>query len=406
MLLLYTGKGCPTCLRQGLCLPRYVHHKSIYRSFSSQRHPAPAGIHVVPTLHPEVTHHLTPTYALTPDLATSLISSATLVKPEWLNTVLTSAQAEAGELSSLEENFVLPPTSKFRPTFSPSLPSRLKKYDAWEPNEERLKMFTNHRFVFVGERGAEAPGVFKELVKRGEGDYECYPADGGRDGFRKVLSKARARGAVVVLVAAQGGIVAAVGKDGWTEFVEEARKSVSAFFVRSSGRTHRSTASFELKFILPEKLVEAVMFADVNYVDSAVGSEDGVYILIMAKFIFTLTFIRPLVHQESVLPDVIPNTIEDEPSVAQSNYKDKPPPEPEPEPEPAPAPPPRRRLTRRATSRASSRAPSPPAAASSAQLEPVEEAPAPVVEAVEEAPPPEAPQPRRVCISVCIAHIY
>ncbi|KAI0808103.1 hypothetical protein C8Q74DRAFT_1363528 [Fomes fomentarius] len=326
------------------------------------KHCASLGIHVVPTLHPEVTHHLTPTYALTPDLATSLISSATLVKPDWLNTVLSSAKAEAGELSSLEENFVLPPTSKFRPTFSPSLPSRLKKYDAWEPNEERLKMFTNHRFVFVGERGAEAPGVFKELVKRGEGDYECYPADGGRDGFRKVLSKARARGAVVVLVAAQGGIVAAVGKEGWTEFMEEAR-------------------NFDLKFIPPEKLVEAVMFADVNYIDSTVGSED--------------------VQQESVLPDVIPNTIEDEPSVVQSKYKDKPAPpvaEPEPEPEPASAPPPRRRLTRRATSRASSRAPSPPAAASSAQLEPVKEAPAPVAEAVEEAPPPEAPQPRRTLV--------
>ena len=46
------------------------------------------GIHIVPTPHPDVTHHLTPTYTLTPAIATSLISAVTLVKPDWLNTLL------------------------------------------------------------------------------------------------------------------------------------------------------------------------------------------------------------------------------------------------------------------------------------------------------------------------------
>ena len=85
-------------------------------------------------------------------------------------------------------------------------------------------MFRTYRFVFVGEKGAEAPSALKELVRRGEGEYECYAANGGRDGFRKVLSKGKARGTTLVLVATQGAIVAAVGKDGWAELVEEARR--------------------------------------------------------------------------------------------------------------------------------------------------------------------------------------
>ena len=55
------------------------------------------------------------------------------MKPEWLKAVLSAGTAEEGELSSLEEQFILPPTSKFRPSFQSSLPSRLKKYDMWEP---------------------------------------------------------------------------------------------------------------------------------------------------------------------------------------------------------------------------------------------------------------------------------
>ena len=75
----------------------------------------------------------------------------------------------------------------------------------------------------MGEKGAEAQSALKELVRRAEGDYECFAADKGRDGFRQVLSKGKARGAIIVPVATQSGIVAAVGKEGWTALVEEAR---------------------------------------------------------------------------------------------------------------------------------------------------------------------------------------
>ncbi|KAI0696983.1 hypothetical protein C8T65DRAFT_743374 [Cerioporus squamosus] len=303
---------------------------------------ATLGIHLVPTLHSDVTHHLTSKYDLTAPIASSLISVVTLVKPEWLAAILTVGQAEAGELSSLEEHFVLPPTSKFRPSFQPALPSRLKKFDLWEPNEERVGMFRNRRFIFVGEKGAEAPGVLKDLVKRAEGDYECLAIDKAREGLKQVLAKGNARSATLVLVAKQDGMTAAIGKEKWAGFVEEAR-------------------SFELKFIHPDKIVEAVVHADVSYVDCSVGAED--------------------IQEESVLPDVIPNTMDDEPSVVQTNA-----PEPAPEPEPEPQPAPRRKLTRRATSRASSRAPSPP---------PVS-APEPVPEKIAApAPAEEAPAPTR-----------
>ncbi|KAI1789315.1 hypothetical protein LXA43DRAFT_585318 [Ganoderma leucocontextum] len=312
---------------------------------SAIRECAQLGIHLVPTPHPDVTHHLTSAYTLTPAIATSLISAVTLVKPEWLNTLLTSGRSdEPGELSLLEEHFVLPQTTKFRPSFSPSLPQQLKKYAVWEPNEERAGLFRGHRFIFVGEKGAETPNAMKELVKRGEGDYECLAAANGKDAFRQVLAKGRARNATLVPVATRDSVVAAVGRDGWSGLVQEA-------------------TSFELKFVVPEKIVEAVVHADVSRVDATCNPDE--------------------VPEDSPLPDVVPNTIEDEPSIVDGNTVVPPrrvPAAREPEPEAAPSPPaataPRRKLTRRATSRASSRAPSPPPEPPSQQA--IQEEPAPM----------------------------
>ncbi|KAM5532461.1 hypothetical protein V8D89_013877 [Ganoderma adspersum] len=326
---------------------------------SAVRECAELGIHIVPTPHPDVTHHLTPTYTLTPAIATSLISAVTLVKPDWLNALLASGRSdEAGELSLLEEHFILPQTTKFRPSFSPSLPPQLKKYGVWEPNEERSALFRGRRFVFVGEKGAETQNAMKELVKRGEGDYECFAAANGKDAFRQILAKGRARKATLVPVATRHSVTAAVGRDGWTGLVQEA-------------------ASFELKFVVPEKIIEAVVHADISLIDATYNPDEA--------------------PEDSPLPDVVPNTFEDEPSVVDSNTVVPPrrvpaarKPEPEPVPEPPAAPAPRRKLTRRVTSRASSRAPSPPPAPPSQQA--IQEEPAPP----EEEPAPEAePVPQR-----------
>ncbi|KAI0641836.1 hypothetical protein C8Q79DRAFT_299319 [Trametes meyenii] len=284
---------------------------------------AALGIHIVPTLQPEITHYLTPTYSLTPSIATSLVSLATLVRPEWLIAILDAGRVESGELSTLEDTFVLPSTSKFRPAFTPALPPRARKFDAWLPDEARVGLFLGRRFVFAGEKGAEAPAALRELVKRAEGEYECVAVQGGRERMRQVLAKARAREMEVVLVADRYACVPVVGEDGWRELVEEAR-------------------SFELRFVQPEKVVEAVVYADVAFVNSSLAEDEE--------------------PEQSMLLDVIPNTIEDEPSIPPSTaardrkarYSDLP---PEPE---VPEHIPRRKLPRRATSRASSRAPSPP----------------------------------------------
>ncbi|KAI0776848.1 hypothetical protein BD413DRAFT_610439 [Trametes elegans] len=292
---------------------------------------AALGIHVVPTLCAEVTHHLTPTYALSPAIATSLVSLATLVRPEWLIALLAAGKAREedaeegrGGLSPLEVSFALPPETKFRPAFAPALPPRLRKFEVWGADEERAGMFRGRRFVFVGERGAEAPGALRELVRRGEGEYECFAVEGGTERFGQVLAKRRAREVELVLVAERHAVVPVVGEDGWGTLVEEAKK-------------------FNLKFYTPENVVEAVVHTDISLLDSSVNAED--------------------VMPESGLPDVIPNTYEDEPSVPPPARAASPVPQQESLPVPQiqeETPAPHRRLPRRATSRASSRGPSPP----------------------------------------------
>ncbi|KAH9848237.1 hypothetical protein C2E23DRAFT_889273 [Lenzites betulinus] len=297
---------------------------------------AELGIHAVLTPHAEITHHLTPTYSLNPAIATSLISLANFVKPEWLTAVLDAGKAEEGELSALEETFVLPPTAKYRPTFSPTLPSRLKKFDIWQPNEERVGMFRDHRFIFAGEKGAEAPSTLKELVRRGEGEYECFAVESGPERFRRVLAKGKARDPTLVLVADRHAVAPAIGDEAWESLVDEAK-------------------SFGLKFLDPEKIVEAAVYADISYVDSACAAEEPI--------------------QESVLPDVVPNSIEDEPSIPPPTAG--PPASTKRRREPSPVlaveadvdAAPKRRLPRRAVSRASSRAPSPPPPSSQVQPE-------------------------------------
>ncbi|KAH9895783.1 hypothetical protein C8Q73DRAFT_689417 [Cubamyces lactineus] len=311
----------------------------------SLRDCAALGIHVVTTLHPAVTHHLTPTYTLSAPIATALISLATLVKPEWLTTILSAGK---GEPSALEESFVLPPTSKFRPTFTPGLPLRLKKFDIWQSNEERVGIFRGRRFIFVGEKGAEAHTALKELVRRAEGEYECFAIEGGPERFRQVLAKGKAREASLVLVADRPAALATVGEDDWTALVETAK-------------------SFELQFIPPEKIVEAAIYADTTCLDSLGAIQEP---------------------EQSILPDVIPNTIEDEPSIPPLRSSELVVVQQKSSASEVENQPQRRKLPRRATSRASSRAPSPPPASQE-----------PVTTAEEtRAPAQDAPQPRRTLV--------
>ncbi|KAI0925246.1 hypothetical protein AcV7_005531 [Taiwanofungus camphoratus] len=275
-------------------------------------YPPSRGISVVYSPLPDVTHHVTPTYVLSPDIATSLVNLAHLVKPSWLEEISRLADPTLGS-ASLEHTFALPLESKHRPAFSSSLPVALKAFAKWERNEARVGIFRGYRFIFVVEGGREVQETMRELVRRGEGDYECFPVEGGRSAWHKVLAKGKGKGSTLVLIANEEAMTIAVGKDHWRDLVDEA-------------------GSFGLLPLPFEKVIESVVLTDVSYINPSPVEHDDAH------------------GFSSPLPDVVPNTHPDEPSI--------PPELPEPEPVPESVAP-RRRLPRRATSRASSRAPSP-----------------------------------------------
>ncbi|EMD35805.1 hypothetical protein CERSUDRAFT_96030 [Gelatoporia subvermispora B] len=295
---------------------------------------ASLGISLVGDPQPEVTHHLTPTFTLTPALATALLSLAHIVKPDWLAEVLRlgTPESDSDKPSSLEEHFVLPPLTKFRPAFSPSLPPALKTFAAWEPDEARASLFNAYRFIFLGERGREVQSALRELVRRGGAEYECFGANSGRRALHQVLAKRQGKERTLVLVAEERSVVAAVGEDEWKELVEEA-------------------GSFDLGFISSEKILESVVYADVSHLKHS-GTPP-----------------QPASNDQdsSPLPDIVYNTHPEEPSIPPEMPT---PPAPEAA-ENAPAPARRRPPPRRAVSRASSREPPlpPPATPALASVE-------------------------------------
>jgi hypothetical protein len=187
----------------------------------------------VRTLHPDITHHLVPSCALTTAHMTSLLSAAQLVKPEWLSELLALSILDPRESArALEYTFALPLESKFRPAHAAALPSSLKTFKAWEPNETRLNMLKGYRFVFVGEKGLEIPAGYRELVKRGGAEYEAFTVGAGVVRWRKALLRAKSlaeeKSGKVVLVADGGVMELAIGADAWEELVSAAKRCVSA----------------------------------------------------------------------------------------------------------------------------------------------------------------------------------
>ncbi|THH27257.1 hypothetical protein EUX98_g6930 [Antrodiella citrinella] len=298
---------------------------------------AALGISIVMTPHSGVTHHLVSSYTLKPAVAASLISLASLVKPDWLNAVLALGQTDNDNgPSALERLYNLPRVSEHRPDYSPSIPSTLRTVSTWEPDETRVDMLRDHRFIFIGEKGREASSDDKDLVKRGGGDYECLSVNGGRKGFHSVLAKGSTKGKDLILVADEHAMGTALGEDEWMEFVQEA-------------------ALYRLKFVRLEKLVSAVVHVDMSYIDCKL-SDSGQVINRFA----------------SPIPDVVPNTLAEEPSYAQTAL-----PPPAHVPGPGPSGPPRKVIRRagRAASAAIANTPS-------------EQPPAPSM------PPPESGVPR------------
>ncbi|KAI0282399.1 hypothetical protein BC826DRAFT_1190684 [Russula brevipes] len=216
--------------------------------------PVRLGVDVVRTPHLDITHHLVPSYALTPPTSPPS-SAAQLVKPEWLTELLTLSDLNLRESPrALEHMFALPPESKFRPSFAAALPLALRTFKMWESNETRLHMLKGYRFVFVGKKGLEIPAGYRDLVKRGGAEYEAFTVDVGSVRWRKALLRAEAlaeeRNGKVVPVADAGAIELVVG-------AEECEKIDSV------------AKSLELEFIQPENILRAVASVDTFFVDSA-----------------------------------------------------------------------------------------------------------------------------------------
>ncbi|RXW19181.1 hypothetical protein EST38_g6664 [Candolleomyces aberdarensis] len=264
------------------------------------------GIHVVSQPSPDVTHHLTSEFSASADIATSLISSARFVKPEWLQEVLRLGDpASPGTISPFEENFNLPSVTKYRPGFASTLDPPQKVYNIWEPNEERLHIFKEYRFLCVGEKARPAPLDLRQMLERGDGTYENFDVHLGVDKFRRAVTRGLAKqGKKLVLVGDGGLLAAAVGKDVLRDFVQEA-------------------TNCNLKISPPESLVQAVLEVDTSKLDPPPP--------------------EPSAEEESVAP----NTIEQESPIVEE--------------ESVPAPPPTRRrlLKRTAASREPSVAPEP-----------------------------------------------
>ena len=198
------------------------------------------GIHIVPTTCPEVTHHLTTEYAATADIATSLISSAQLVKPEWLKDLLSAP---------LESTFSVPSVNKYRPAIHPSLDEAYKRPTIWEPNEERLHMFRPYRFLCVGKQAREVPLDLRNMIDRGDGGLECFDIHSGVDKFRRAIQRGRAKqGKKLLLVGDEAILAMAIGKDVVQEFVREAR-------------------TYGMSFIPPDTLVRAVLDVDTSQLE-------------------------------------------------------------------------------------------------------------------------------------------
>lgn len=270
------------------------------RTSTSLESCAVLGIKVVHISNPNVTHHVTSTLSATVSIATSLISACQIVKPEWLSEVLRLGSLPSHDPSSLESHLKLPLASKYRPTFSSVLPEKHKTADVWNPNEERLHIFKDYRFMCVSEKSREIDSELRELLERGDGAIETFNVQDGGAKWRKALSRGYAKESVkMVTIASEDAMVAAVGSESWRELLEIARE-------------------FEVRVLEPQDIVQTVL--DVNVSIFTQGS--------MAV--------------ESSLPN-IPNPIPDEPSA--------PPPESE------PSVPPRKKLVRRTVSRQASQEP-------------------------------------------------
>ena len=131
--------------------------------------------------------------------------------------------------SSLEQTYVLPAETKYRPSFSATLSAPLKVFKVWEPNEERVNMFVGFKFLFVGEKGREADSALFDLVARGGGERAKFNVSSGLRDWHHLLAKEQQKqktGEKKGLVAVADGkaMTAAMGSQEWEGYLKEAKR--------------------------------------------------------------------------------------------------------------------------------------------------------------------------------------
>jgi hypothetical protein len=241
------------------------------------------GINVVYSQISYVTHHATPDYTITASIAQSLLLAAQFITSDWLSEVIRLGNLpvnnDPSNGVSLEQTFLLPPIAKFRPAFSAVLPSTLKVFKVWEPNEGRFNMFKGHRFISVDEKpNAE----LRDMIRCGGGEYEAFIVSGGKQKFHHALSKARrvtsdavGNGKGLVIVADENAMNTAIGPDAWKELLSEAKRFVLQVLLVYSVMSLSLLASFGLRFIAVENILRSVINLDISLVDSTIDSEEG-----------------------------------------------------------------------------------------------------------------------------------
>ncbi|KAI5122259.1 hypothetical protein M0805_007123 [Coniferiporia weirii] len=241
---------------------------------------ASLGIKIVSTPRPEITHHLTQLLDTTQAIATSLLNSTHLVRPDWLTELLHLGEtaASADLPSVLETDFRLPAEKQHRPSFSPSLPAPLKSYTLWEVSDVRMGLLKGWRLVFIGEKGRELDIETRTLVERGQGEYEAFDVDGGATRLRQAIARNKRKSGTeawkgISIIGNPETLKVAAG-DLWDAMQDVLKSS-------------------DLRIIDHVQLTQAVLYSDTTRIDSSLNVNS---------------------EQESSLPDGVPNTYPEESS--------------------------------------------------------------------------------------------
>ncbi|KAF9530072.1 hypothetical protein CPB83DRAFT_875297 [Crepidotus variabilis] len=189
---------------------------------------AALGIKLVQTPQISVSHHATAEYVADLRSSASLLSLCQFVRPEWLDELIRLGKLprkdNQNKASSLEDRFLLPSETKYRPEFSSSLHPTLKNLNVWQPNEERVGLFRGLRFLCLQEKASSQDAELREVLQCGEGTLETFDIHSGPMKFCRALTRCQAKeGTTTVVVGNLEALQVAVGLDTWKKLLSEAQ---------------------------------------------------------------------------------------------------------------------------------------------------------------------------------------